>query len=89
MRPLSIMPDGWQLLCCYPIDVSPFGYVSETSRFVSLVRNVSAVTDTSDTFFLLRAFDYATPYSSRWIAFSDTNPVPTVPYDDWSFENAC
>lgn len=80
--PVTVVPDGWYLMCCYPIDMTEDGYIPDDTRYLSVIRK--PLHDTSDAFFALFHFlDYARPYSSRWLTFINT--VPAV----GEVDNAC
>lgn len=75
LLPVTVVPDGWYLMCCYPIDMTEDGYIPDDTRYLSVIRK--PLHDTSDASFVLFHFlDYARPYSSRWLTF--TNTVPAV-----------
>lgn len=74
LLPVTVVPEGWYLICCYPVDMTEDGSIPDDTRYLSIIRK--PFNDSSDDYFVLFHFlDYARPYSSKWITFTNTVPV--------------
>lgn len=74
LLPVTVVPVGWSLLCCYPIDMCLDGTIPDSTRYLSIVRKPDD-TEVSDSFLLFHVFDYARPYKTQWLTFTESHEV--------------